>query len=164
MTAKNKDTALFHNIVQGVRRITNDKVQLAPKKRLKKTLVIEAPKNAHSHIPDVSRDEKLFFKSMKVPPKILSQLKQGKLIPEDSIDLHGMILAEATQYLETFLTEMMAKEVWCVCIIHGKGRQAANPLLKNYVNRLLRNDPRILAFASAPQKRGGNGAVIVLLK
>lgn len=164
MTTKNKDTTLFQNTVKGVRRITNDKVRLTPKMRPKSISITKDHEDIPSDIPDVSRDEKLFFKSMKIPSKILSQLKQGKLIPEESIDLHGMILTEATQYLETCLTEMVAKNAWCICIIHGKGRQAASPLLKNCVNRLLRTDPRILAFASAPQKFGGSGAVIVLLK
>ena len=54
----------------------------------------------------------------------------------------------------------------CVRIVHGKGRYSAEgvPVLKNLVDRLLRQRGDVLAFHSAPAAQGGTGAVLVLLK
>ena len=38
------------------------------------------------------------------------------------------------------------------------------PVLKNLVDRMLRQRADVLAFHSAPAAQGGNGAVLVLLK
>ena len=46
-------------------------------------------------------------------------------------------------------------------IVHGKGPDA---ILKTYVNGWLRQHRDVLAFVSAPEKQGGTGAVLVLLK
>jgi DNA-nicking Smr family endonuclease len=57
-----------------------------------------------------------------------------------------------------------------VRIIHGKGSHgpasiasSGMPVLKNLVDRLLRQRADILAFHSAPPAQGGTGAVLVLL-
>ena len=54
----------------------------------------------------------------------------------------------------------------CVRIIHGKGRnsEARLPVLKNLVDRILRQRADILAFHSPPAAQGGTGAVLVLLE
>ena len=50
-------------------------------------------------------------------------------------------------------------------IIHGKGlgSDAEIPVLKNVVDRVLRQRSDVLAFHSAPPAQGGTGAVLVLL-
>ena len=60
--------------------------------------------------------------------------------------------------------------VGCVRIIHGKGMHGSGsiasrdvPVLKNLVDRLLRQRADVLAFHSAPPAQGGTGAVLVLL-
>ena len=54
----------------------------------------------------------------------------------------------------------------CVRIVHGKGLHSDSgiPVLKNLVDRMLRQRADVLAFHSAPAAQGGNGAVLVLLK
>ena len=53
----------------------------------------------------------------------------------------------------------------CVRIVHGKGLHSDSgvPVLKNLVDRLLRQRADVLAFHSAPAAQGGHGAVLVLL-
>ena len=53
----------------------------------------------------------------------------------------------------------------CVRIIHGKGQRAdaGAPVIKNLVDRLLRQRADVMAFHSAPPAQGGTGAVLVLL-
>ncbi|TQV07217.1 SMR domain protein, partial [Xanthomonas perforans] len=52
-----------------------------------------------------------------------------------------------------------------VRIIHGKGLQSDTgaPVLKNLMDRLLRQRNDVLAFHSAPPTQGGTGALLVLL-
>ena len=59
-----------------------------------------------------------------------------------------------------------AQELGCVRIVHGMGLHSESgvPVLKNLVDRMLRQRADVLAFHSAPQAQGGNGAVLVLLK
>jgi DNA-nicking Smr family endonuclease len=53
----------------------------------------------------------------------------------------------------------------CVRIVHGKGLHSESgvPVLKNLVDRVLRQRADVLAFHSAPPAQGGHGAVLVLL-
>ena len=53
----------------------------------------------------------------------------------------------------------------CVRIIHGKGLHGDSgaPVLKNLVDRLLRQRADVLAFHSRRRRQGGTGAVLVLL-
>ena len=54
-------------------------------------------------------------------------------------------------------------------IIHGKGRRSPEidssglPVLKNLVDRMLRQRADVLAYHSAPAAQGGTGAVLVLV-
>jgi DNA-nicking Smr family endonuclease len=50
--------------------------------------------------------------------------------------------------------------------VHGKGLHSDSgvPVLKNLVDRMLRQRADVLAFASAPAAQGGHGAVLVLLR
>ncbi|MNT90815.1 putative DNA endonuclease SmrA [compost metagenome] len=67
--------------------------------------------------------------------------------------------------LREFLLEAHAHEHGCVRIIHGKGLQSDGgaPVLKNLVDRMLRQRNDVLAFHSAPPTQGGTGAMLVLL-
>jgi DNA-nicking Smr family endonuclease len=53
----------------------------------------------------------------------------------------------------------------CVRIVHGKGLNSGTgvPVMKNLVDRVLRQRGDVIAFHSAPAAQGGTGAVLVLL-
>ena len=64
-----------------------------------------------------------------------------------------------------FISFAKEQEFRCVLIIHGKGeRQKEKALIKSYVAHWLRQIPEVLAFHSAPQWKGGSGAVMIILK
>ena len=64
-----------------------------------------------------------------------------------------------------FLNDARQHGLGCVRIVHGKGLHGDSgaPVLKNLVDRLLRQRADVLAFHSAPAAQGGTGAVLVLL-
>ncbi len=100
-----------------------------------------------------------------VPPRVFQRLKRGQFSVQDELDLHGATAAQAESMLRQFLAEAHAHEYGCVRVIHGKGLQSDSgaPVLKNLVDRMLRQRNDVLAFHSAPPAQGGTGAVLVLL-
>ncbi len=110
--------------------------------------------------------DQLNFSRSGVQPATLKKLRQGKLSIADEIDLHGMTIDDAREYLRAFLAESEAAGARVIRIVHGKGYRSKDgrPLIKGMVNRWLREVPMVLAFHSAVPADGGNGAVYVLLK
>ncbi|WP_407910013.1 Smr/MutS family protein [Lysobacter claricitrinus] len=108
------------------------------------------------------RDERL-------PPLTFGRLKRGELSAQEEIDLHGLDARQAQSLLREFLADARRHGVGCVRVIHGKGRggdeldSSGAPVLKNLVDRVLRQRADVLGFHSAPPAQGGTGAVIVLL-
>ncbi len=100
-----------------------------------------------------------------LPPRMFQRLKRGQYSVQDELDLHGASMAQAEHLLREFLLDAHAHDHGCVRIIHGKGLQSDGgaPVLKNLVDRLLRQRNDVLAFHSAPPAQGGTGAVLVLL-
>lgn len=100
-----------------------------------------------------------------LPARMFQRLKRGQYSVQDELDLHGATVAQAETLLRQFLLEAHAHEHGCVRIIHGKGLQSDGgaPVLKNLIDRLLRQRNDVLAFHSAPAGQGGTGAVLVLL-
>ena len=75
-----------------------------------------------------------------------------------------MTVQEAMLALQRFVSRCKASGLKYVLIIHGKGRENSEPILKNKLNHWLRELPTVLAFCSALKKDGGTGAMYVLLK
>jgi len=100
-----------------------------------------------------------------LPARMFQRLKRGQYSVQDELDLHGATAVQAENLLRQFLLEARAHEHGCVRIIHGKGLQSDGgaPVLKNLVDRMLRQRNDVLAFHSAPPTQGGTGAVLVLL-
>ena len=113
----------------------------------------------------VETGDELLFRRANVPASVLAGLRRGAYAVEDEIDLHGLTSAAARDALRDFLGEALARRLHCVRVVHGKGLRSGprGPVLKHAVNVWLRRVDRVLAFASAPRRDGGTGAVYVLL-
>lgn len=99
------------------------------------------------------------------PPRLLRQLKRGQYAVQDEIDLHRLTQPQAEAVLREFLAQARHEDRRCVRIVHGKGLRSGDPgpVLKSLVDRMLRLRADVIAFASAPARDGGSGAVLVLL-
>lgn len=120
--------------------------------------------------PLLEAGDSLSWRRDRVPGHVLRRLARGEYAVEDELDLHGADLARAEALVRRFLAEARDAGHGCVRIIHGKGLHGAAgfdasgaPLLKNLVDRMLRQRAGVLAFHSAPARAGGTGAVLVLL-
>lgn len=120
--------------------------------------------------PMLEAGDSLSWRRDAVPAHVLRRLGRGEYAVEDELDLHGADVPRAEALLRRFLGDARTDARGCVRIIHGKGLHGAAgfdasgaPVLKNLVDRLLRQRADVLAFHSAPARTGGTGAVLVLL-
>ena len=93
--------------------------------------------------------------------KVFEDLKAGNLRWFEAVDLHGCTVEDARFAVLQIIQMAKDENQNVIKIVHGKGPEA---ILKTYVNSWLRQHRDVLAFVSAPEKQGGTGAVLVLLK
>ncbi len=114
---------------------------------------------------ELETGEELLFLRPGFQKRYMTRLRRGRYSIGDSLDLHQMNEATASQSLLNFIGSATARGIGCVRIIHGKGLRSRNgPKLKLMTRRLLSRHPRVIAFASCRPEDGGTGAVNVLLK
>jgi DNA-nicking Smr family endonuclease len=168
-----EDEALFRANMRDVKPIKYSKVTLRPAKSApmpKKVKISYEPESEpdffsdYEKLPPVSGEDLLEFSRSGLQHKTLRNLRNGKYNIESILDLHGMTVSEARESLGSFLVRCRKKKVRLVLIIHGKGRDTSNPILKNKLNHWLRQTEQVLAFCSATIKHGRSGALYVLLK
>ncbi len=109
-------------------------------------------------------DEAAFLKPG-MAPKILRDLRRGRWVVQNHLDLHGMHRDEARRQVAAFLAECLTRDQRCVRIVHGKGHGSPGriPVLKRLVLGWLMQRQEVLAYCQARTVEGGAGAVIVLL-
>ena len=107
----------------------------------------------------------LSYRRDALSPRAFQRLKRGQFSVQDELDLHGATALQAEGLLRRFLADAHAHDHGCVRVIHGKGQRSDSeaPVLKNLVDRMLRQRADVMAFHSAPPTQGGTGAVLVLL-
>lgn len=114
----------------------------------------------------IEAGDALSYRRDEVPGRVLQRLRRGLYAAQDELDLHAADAVRAEALLRGFLAEARRAGHGCVRIVHGKGLHSDSgiPVLKNLVDRMLRQRADVLAFHSTPAAQGGNGAVLVLLK
>lgn len=93
--------------------------------------------------------------------KLQKALQKGEIIPHASMDLHGHHCEQAHHLLSDFFESALQRGWPCIKIIHGKGGEGAT--LKNFCYDFCKSHPQTIALSSCPPKRGGTGAMYVLL-
>lgn len=101
-----------------------------------------------------------------LPRKLLTDLRRGRWIRQEEVDLHGLTREDARQALADFLAESLQHGWRCVRIIHGKGLGSPGGIsvLKQLSRHWLAQREEILAFCQAGPNDGGSGALLVLLR
>lgn len=178
MTSKKDDDAeLFRSAIGPVRPLRETEPPPPAPKPKPRARMAERDEAAARKEFRLALDEQLLeagdvlsYRREALPPRTLQRLRRGEIAVQDELDLHGADMREAEAMLRAFLAHARDQGFACVRIIHGKGshgnRSIASrdvPVLKNLVDRLLRQRADILAFHSAPAAQGGTGAVLALL-
>lgn len=97
-----------------------------------------------------------------------ARLRRGEFPVHGELDLHGLREAEAERAVERFLVAQSRARSLAVVIVHGRGRgsEGGRGVLRDAIAGWLskgRAAGLVRAFVTAPEARGGAGAVLVLL-
>lgn len=171
------DLDLFQKSMQGVKKIDSGNiakiVQGKNKKIDSQTLAKRAAatgpmdteyaelSDTQAMLNPVASQSTLSYRIATLQHKVFEDLKAGNLRWFEAVDLHGCTVEEARTAVLQIIQIAKDANQNIIKIVHGKGPDA---VLKTYVNGWLRQHREVLAFVSAPEKQGGTGAVLVLLK
>ena len=171
------DLALFQKQMQGVQKMDAGNIAKIDKVGRKKpdaqTLAKRAAaigpmetddallSDTQAMLNPVASQAALSYRIATLQHKVFEDLKAGNLRWFEAVDLHGCTVEEARQAVLQIIQMAKEENQNVIKIVHGKGPEA---ILKTYVNSWLRQHRDVLAFVSAPEKQGGTGAVLVLLK
>ena len=169
-----EEAALFRQAVADATPLDNDRVHHEPPRAPpipRQHLRDEAAALSESLAPALLEvlleggDEMAFLRSG-LPRTLLRDLRRGRWVTQDELDLHGMGRDEARQALSEFLAESLAQGHRCLRIVHGKGLRSPGrePVLKELVRHWLAHRQEVLAYCQARAADGGGGAVAVLLQ
>ena len=167
------DAALFRAAVGPVRNVqASPPPPAAPKPRPRPRMRARDEEEAREafrrgiEADALAAGDALAWRLDELPPRVLQRLRRGEYAAEDELDLHHADAVRAEAMLRAFLKDAVQAGLGCVRIVHGKGLHSETgvPVLKNLVDRLLRQRSDVLAFHSAPPAQGGRGAVLVLLR
>ena len=172
-----EDLALFAKEMRGVQKMANSNtanIKAPVKKKLDaQTLAKRAAAMGPMETEDallsdtvatlnpVGSQASLSYRIATLQHKVFEDLKAGNLRWFEAVDLHGCTVEEARVAVLQIIQIAKDENQNVIKIVHGKGPDA---ILKTYVNGWLRQHRDVLAFVSAPEKQGGTGAVLVLLK
>ncbi|WP_446893224.1 Smr/MutS family protein [Acinetobacter sp. NS4_7] len=171
------DLALFHQQMQGVQKMDAGNIAKleTPARRkpdaqtlAKRAAAIGPMQTDDTFLSDtqamlnpVGSQASLSYRIATLQHKVFEDLKAGNLRWFEAVDLHGCTVEEARAAVLQIIQMAKDENQNVIKIVHGKGPEA---ILKTYVNGWLRQHRDVLAFVSAPEKQGGTGAVLVLLK
>ncbi|MBU3844813.1 MAG: Smr/MutS family protein [Candidatus Anaerobiospirillum pullicola] len=173
-----------HNIdlvekVGKVKRMTQDKVATQTPSmdrdlaKIKQEAAVKDTKEetidyvSSTFVPMVAPNEVLSYRSPGAQPFLLKKLKNGEYREADFIDLHGKTVEAAYEYTRRYILYARERGFRCILIIHGKGERdhlKRKATIKSYLAHWLKQMPEVLAYHSAPEWKGGTGALMVILK
>lgn len=175
--APEDDEALFKKSMHGVKKMDTSniaKIEKDKKKKLdsqtlaKRASAIGPMQTDNAELSDtqamlnpVASQATLSYRIATLQHKVFEDLKAGNLRWYEAVDLHGCTVEDARMAVLQIIQMAKDENQNVIKIVHGKGPEA---ILKTYVNGWLRQHRDVLAFVSAPEKQGGTGAVLVLLK
>jgi DNA-nicking Smr family endonuclease len=166
------DAALFRDAIGPVRRLPERAPSPAPPRPRPAARMAqrdeEAARSDFARLLSgdaIEAGDFLAYRRDHVPARVLRRLARGEYAAMDELDLHGADARTAERLLREFLRQALDADAACVRVVHGKGTGSGTgvPVLKNLVDRVLRQRADVLAFHSAPPAQGGTGAVLVLL-
>lgn len=168
-----EDRKLFRAAVGRIRRLTHDRSESRPpgpkpepaQRRADEVRVMEELASGQLDFIGQETGEELMWLRPGLQKRVLRRLRSGHWRVQDELDLHHMNIDAAGRSVRRFLSDAERDGLSCVKIIHGKGLRSGpeGPRLKRLTGRLLSRHPGVLAFAAAPPRDGGTGAVYVLL-
>ncbi len=161
------DDSEFANLIPGVRRIRNDRINVYRHRKPKKFEPREQDQAGEmpSNHPSEATPALTSHFNTGMQTKLQRKIRQGQIRPEASLDLHGYRQSEALQTLSRFIGDALQRGLRLVIIVHGQGyRSQSDAVLKPLVQRWLASQPQVLAWCPAQPRDGAAGASYVYLR
>ena len=146
----------------------------------------QPPQMQQPQVPAAHSDEEVFLEALgeldvrfsdqfpdEEPPPAASarrmrQLKQGKLTPNASLDLHGLPRTAVAEKLRFFIQDAQYQGWSTLLVITGKGlhSESGEAVLRHETERFLAGDGRqtVIEWGRAPKEYGGDGALVLFLR
>lgn len=117
---------------------------------------------------DVRFSDQLPDEPVLAQPRRMKQLRQGRLTPEASLDLHGFQRHEVSGKLTHFLQNASRNGWQTLLVVTGRGlhSDAGVPVLRDEVERFLHEEGKtqVAEWGRAPRQYGGDGALVLFMK
>jgi DNA-nicking Smr family endonuclease len=172
-----KHTDEFASLIEGdIKPLVQDKVAVVSSLIDKKLAKVRQESATHNKeevkdtassgfVKMVAPNDVLEFRRPGIQPYVMLKLRNGDYVEADYIDLHGKTIEEAYHAVMRFIDNGRKREYRCLLIIHGKGEKSKpQALMKSHVAHWLKQIDDVLAFHSAPNFKGGTGALYFILK
>lgn len=172
--------ALFSREMQGVAPLTRGKdradvatgprapseAQLARREEAQKALDNELDGLSDSYVEHLSPHDPVEYRRDGIQVGVLDRLRQGGYPPEAQLNLMRRPLIECRREVHRFIQDAWGSELRSLLVIHGKGRDGEShaALIRSYLVHWLQQMPEVQAWSSAPQRHGGLGATLVMLR
>lgn len=103
-----------------------------------------------------------------LPLRLADDLSRKAVVPEATLDLHGLRGDEAARDVVRWLRAQHRRGAGVVCVVTGKGlhNESGRSVLRDRVVEVMTEGgaaPVVRAFGSAHRTRGGTGAIMVVL-
>lgn len=168
------DRALFRQAVADARPLRNDRIHIEParppavprQRHLDEAAALQESIGTPAPLElQLEGGDEFVFLRRGLASTVLRDLRRGRWVIQDQLDLHGATRHTARELLAGFLALCLKRQLRCVRIIHGKGLRSGprGPVLKGKVVTWLPQWDEVLAYVTAPENNGGTGAVYVLL-
>lgn len=165
--SKKDEFGSFMELTQGIKPLSQDKVELRQPKQVKKQRQQEKQQQKQSEfyfsdgfVPHIEQDGPMRYCAPDIDTYELKKLRRGDYYPELILDLHGLSQNEAKREILALFRECRKQNIHCACIVHGIG----SGVLKRQTPLWLAQHPDLLAFHQASLEWGGKGALLLLLK
>lgn len=101
-------------------------------------------------------------------PRRMKQLSKGTLVPQATLDLHGVKRQEVAARLTAFIINARYHGWYVLLVITGKGLHSTEGkgVLRHAVEEFLHNQGRdqVSEWGRAPRQYGGDGAIVLFLR
>ena len=101
-----------------------------------------------------------------VSMQVLRDLRRGRWVVQNEIDLHGHTRDAAREALSKFLSRCLLQGQRCVRVVTGRGLRSPGQVavLRTLTRNWLVQRHEVLAYCQAKPVDGGEGALMVLLR
>jgi DNA-nicking Smr family endonuclease len=169
MSGKLTDETSFSDLMGDVNRLDHSRINIYQdqvKKKVsvkKKTMASESDDFSNIDYQTLVEIDGSFFHSS-ISKKQQKKIRQGSMLVDGHLDLHGCNQQQATKGLFQFVEHALSVSFQFLIVVHGKGsRSEHQSVLKPLVHHWLAQQKMVLAWCPAQPKHGGSGASYVYL-